>query len=204
MAKNAEAAKAAWRFYVYELIDPRDGLAFYVGKGQRDRLLAHESDARKGVCSEKCDRIREIWAAGQEVDRLIVAYFRGEQAAYDFEAERVDEYGLDALTNIIPGGGVPRGSFIRRPAPPQPWTAETALKTLLRNKATVVWFAEWLKFEGRQDRPTYTGSKWVLAVLEIAFTSLFPKAWALIKDSREALDALAPHLRQNGVELVYG
>lgn len=54
----------ATEFYVYELRDPRNGLPFYVGKGKGDRINAHEREARKGVSSPKCERIKEIWAAG--------------------------------------------------------------------------------------------------------------------------------------------
>ena len=34
--------------YVYELIDPRDGKVFYVGKGRNSRAWAHEKAARRG------------------------------------------------------------------------------------------------------------------------------------------------------------
>ena len=33
------------RFYVYELIDPRDGKVFYIGKGQGRRIYGHEAEA---------------------------------------------------------------------------------------------------------------------------------------------------------------
>jgi hypothetical protein len=35
-------------FYVYELIDPRDGKVFYVGKGKGERAWQHEIDVRRG------------------------------------------------------------------------------------------------------------------------------------------------------------
>lgn len=85
-------------FYVYELVDPRDGAVFYVGKGKGRRVEAHERQAAKGVSSDKCDRIREIWAAGLSVQRVEVAYFKDEASAYDFEAERIAEY--VTLTNV--------------------------------------------------------------------------------------------------------
>ena len=31
-------------FYVYRLIDPRNGQTFYVGKGRGDRVFAHIND----------------------------------------------------------------------------------------------------------------------------------------------------------------
>ena len=33
-------------FYTYELIDPRDGTVFYIGKGNGSRRYAHEKEAR--------------------------------------------------------------------------------------------------------------------------------------------------------------
>lgn len=97
-------------YYVYELVDPRTNTVFYVGKGKKSRVKAHEVEAKKGVSSLKCDRIREIWADGFEVTNVRVASFSDEQDAYDFEAARICEYGLNNLTNIAPGGGGVRGA----------------------------------------------------------------------------------------------
>ena len=35
------------QYYVYRLIDPRNGQTFYVGKGKGNRLYAHVNDALK-------------------------------------------------------------------------------------------------------------------------------------------------------------
>lgn len=95
-------------FYVYELIDPRNGQVFYVGKGRGNRLDAHEKEARAGRISRKCDVIRSIEAAGLAVSKRKIGSFDDEQEAYDREAELVEEYGLAQLTNVVPGGGVAR------------------------------------------------------------------------------------------------
>lgn len=95
-------------YYVYELIDPRTGVVFYVGKGKGSRIDAHEIEARKGRLSRKCDWIREIEAEGLAVLKSKVKTFSDEQDAYDFEADLVDKYGLHSLANIIPGGGLAR------------------------------------------------------------------------------------------------
>jgi hypothetical protein len=92
------------RFFVYDLIDPRDDKVFYVGKGQKQRPYDHEREALKGVQSEKCDRIREILESGNSVKIDIVKRFSDETEAYQFEAERVEQIGLANLTNVIPGG----------------------------------------------------------------------------------------------------
>ncbi len=95
-------------FYVYHLVDPRDGATFYVGKGTRERDAAHEREAGSGSAHPKCDRIRAIWEAGHQVERRRVAFFADEKAAYDFEAQEIERIGLENLTNQIPGGGSPR------------------------------------------------------------------------------------------------
>jgi hypothetical protein len=48
------------RFFVYDLIDPRNDEVFYVGKGTKNRPYEHAKYAKAGVRSRKCNRIREI------------------------------------------------------------------------------------------------------------------------------------------------
>jgi hypothetical protein len=48
-------------YYVYLLIDPRDGKVFYVGKGKGERCLQHSS---KDDGAAKASKIAEIEAAG--------------------------------------------------------------------------------------------------------------------------------------------
>jgi hypothetical protein len=93
------------RFYVYELVDPRDGVTFYVGKGQRDRVSHHVRDAKLGRVSNqrKHERITAILAAGLEPIEAIVARFEDEaEALYHEEMLIASHHG--ALTNIMPRG----------------------------------------------------------------------------------------------------
>lgn len=96
------------RYYVYHLIDPRDGKPFYVGKGQRNRIQQHEAEARKAganqVTSAKCNRIREIWAAGLEIKRCKVEFFADEDEAYAYELEQI--LALPELTNLCRTGWI--------------------------------------------------------------------------------------------------
>lgn len=103
-------------WYVYHLIDPRSGAVFYVGKGQGERIAAHEMEARRDSEHPKCVRIRDIWAAGFDVIRHKAKTFKDEQEAYDFEADEIDRIGLQNLTNLAPGGGAPR-QLIAKPSP---------------------------------------------------------------------------------------
>lgn len=100
-------------YYVYLLVDPRDQVVFYVGKGQGNRIDQHEKDAisKAGLNREKESKIREIMESGYNVIKIIVKTFQKEQEAYDFEEEQVIIYGLENLTNMKAGGGTARDSF---------------------------------------------------------------------------------------------
>lgn len=95
-------------YYVYELRDPRCGSVFYVGKGKGSRIDQHEREAQAGRQSRKCQRIRDIEAAGNRVVKR-VKHFTDEQDALDFEAEHIASFGLANLTNVVPGGGTASG-----------------------------------------------------------------------------------------------
>jgi hypothetical protein len=58
-------------YYVYLYVDPRTGKPFYVGKGQRGRVLAHLS--AKGE-SRKVATLAELKAAGLEPRLEILAH----------------------------------------------------------------------------------------------------------------------------------
>jgi hypothetical protein len=94
-------------YYVYELAYPESmgGAVFYVGKGVRRRINAHESEARLGKQSYKCDIIRDIWAHGEQVVKRKVFETPIEQDAYIYEWVLVNlVYGYDNLANVQDGG----------------------------------------------------------------------------------------------------
>lgn len=101
-------------YYLYHLIDPRDGRTFYVGKGKGNRVHHHEMEAAKGRVSRKCDTIREIVASGHAVAKRIVARFEDEALAYFAEKIEIAAIGLQNLTNVVPGGS-------RYPQPTKPY-----------------------------------------------------------------------------------
>ena len=91
-------------YYVYRLIDPRNGETFYVGKGNGNRLFAHirgEADAVGDALSEKLQRIREIRVSGFEVGHVIHRHGLDEKTAFEVEAALIESY--PAATNIVGG-----------------------------------------------------------------------------------------------------
>ena len=97
------------KWYVYRLIDPRNGETFYVGKGQDNRIFQHAKGAQLATESEdnadlKSQRIKDIRAAGLEVAHVIHRHnIDNEQVAFQIEAALIDAY--PGLTNKVGGHG---------------------------------------------------------------------------------------------------
>lgn len=107
MAEHPSAFDAATRaklgYYVYRLIDPRNGETLYVGKGSGDRVFAHANatlDSAEAQ-SEKISRIREIKLEGLAVIHVIHRHGMTEDAAYEVEAALIDAY--PSLANEVGG-----------------------------------------------------------------------------------------------------
>lgn len=106
-------------YYVYRLIDPRNGKTFYVGKGKGNRVFDHVKDALKNFDSKKYINkdddeyslkiryIRDIHASGLEVIHVIHRYGLTEKEAFEVEAALIDCY--PELTNIQEGRSTERG-----------------------------------------------------------------------------------------------
>ena len=100
-------------WYVYRLIDPRNGETFYVGKGKGNRIFAHAKGDWPGAIGEdtgasddedkedasdlKIKRINEIKSVGLEVGHVIHRHgIEREEIAYEVEAALIDAYpGVD-------------------------------------------------------------------------------------------------------------
>ena len=97
------------KWYVYRLIDPRNGQTFYVGKGKGDRIFAHLKDSLRPGRDEdtetlKLRTIRQIQAKGLEVAHVIHRYgIEDERVAFEIEAALIDAY--PGLTNQVGGHG---------------------------------------------------------------------------------------------------
>ncbi len=83
------------KFYVYRLIDPRNGETFYVGKGKGNRVFAHvreEKNLEGDDVSNKIKRIRDIRLAGFEVAHVIHRHGMDDKTARQVEAALIDAY----------------------------------------------------------------------------------------------------------------
>lgn len=91
-------------FYVYRLIDPRNGNTFYVGKGKGNRVFDHcagELAFEGDDLNEKLQLIREIRMAGFEVAHVIHRHGLDERTALEVEGALIDAY--PGLTNQAGG-----------------------------------------------------------------------------------------------------
>lgn len=92
------------QYYVYRLIDPRNGETFYIGKGKGNRVFTHaRGDIQTDSLSEKMTRIRSIHIAGFDVAHVIHRHGLSEKSAFEVEAALIDAY--PGITNIMDGHG---------------------------------------------------------------------------------------------------
>lgn len=92
------------QYYVYRLIDPRNGETFYVGKGKGNRVFAHvngELHADGDELTDKLKRVRQIRTGGFEVAHVIHRHGLSEKEAFEVEAALIDAF--PAVTNQIGG-----------------------------------------------------------------------------------------------------
>jgi hypothetical protein len=85
------------KWYVYRLVDPRNGETFYVGKGKDNRVFQDE-DAE----DLKSQKIKEITTAGLEVSHVIHRHgIESEEVAFQIEGAVIDAY--PGLKNRVGG-----------------------------------------------------------------------------------------------------
>jgi hypothetical protein len=144
--RNALIPERIGPYYVYLLVDPRDGRPFYVGKGTGDRFGSHgraadrpiettlltDDDATATERENRLARIREIRAAGLEPE---IAFARiaipTESEAYLVEAALIDSLDRYAgrLVNEVRGHHTPDGlttlDELERELMTEPFTTRT-------------------------------------------------------------------------------
>ncbi len=91
--------------YAYVLKNPIDSSIFYIGKGVRNRVFDHVSDALSdATINDKLEVIRNIHAANFQVEYYILRHgLTSEREALEIESACIDLLGLDSLTNIVKG-----------------------------------------------------------------------------------------------------
>jgi len=95
------------KWYVYRLVDPRNGETFYVGKGKGDRVFQHAkgalpTSADEDVTDLKAQRIKDIRVAGLDVGHVIHRHgIESEDLAFQIEGAVMDAY--PGLTNQVGG-----------------------------------------------------------------------------------------------------
>lgn len=95
-------------YYVYQLVDPRSGVTFYVGKGKGKRASYHTRTVKNGRSTDNPHKdavIRSILTEGFEPSIIFHTERMSEGDAYDLEARLIAEYGRrtdgsGVLTNI--------------------------------------------------------------------------------------------------------
>ena len=99
------------KFYVYQLVDSRNGNPFYIGKGTGPRMFAHLHDFEKGRVPNGngylFNKIKKIISLGYTVTAKKIADNLSEQVAFDIEKSEIRKYGkrgVGILCNLTDGG----------------------------------------------------------------------------------------------------
>ncbi len=105
------------KYYVYRLIDPRNGETFYIGKGSGNRVFQHvraelSFDEDESPITAKIARIREIIQDGFQVIHIVQRHGLTSEQATLVEATLIDVF--PGLTNLKDGVGT--GDFGAMPA----------------------------------------------------------------------------------------
>lgn len=101
-------------YYVYKLIDGRNNLPFYIGKGKNNRAISHISRAKKwreknyiwstNVNCKLYNKILSILDDGFDIKVLYFEKNLQETLALEIEKKLISEIGINNLCNLTEGG----------------------------------------------------------------------------------------------------
>jgi len=97
------------KYYVYELIDPRNEKPFYIGCGQKNRMYRHEKDVLvdrvpNGTNKKLGNKIKQILATDSEIKYKKVFKTENNKEVFTKEIELIAKIGLENLCNLTEGG----------------------------------------------------------------------------------------------------
>jgi hypothetical protein len=174
IARFSDQVAGKLKYYVYRLIDPRNGETFYVGKGTGNRVFAHvrgELGIADDALTEKLQRIRQIRVDGFEVAHVIHRHGMTEDQAFEVEAALIDAY--PEVTNQVAGkASDDRGLMHARQvlehyeAPEAKFKHRALLIKINRSAAVRESIYEAVRWSWRIDRKKAAEAEVILAVLQ--------------------------------------
>lgn len=117
MNRFTEEVMTQLRYYVYVLVNPISHTVFYIGKGTKNRVFAHEHEYLKYdnnndfIEKKKLNEISQIHLQGFEVEKYILTFGLSENEAFHVENAVINfcklidsqQLNIKQLTNIMSG-----------------------------------------------------------------------------------------------------
>jgi len=180
MTFNSEV-RAKLKFYVYRLIDPRNGETFYVGKGKDNRVFDHANcQVDEDEVNNKIRTIREIQNSGFVVTHVIHRHGLDEKTALEVEASVMDAY--PASTNIAEGHHSRERGVMHAQQVIEKYGAEYAVfrhsMLVINRTAKDISTYDAVRFAWRLSLINASATDYVLAVIEGLIVDVFePVEW---------------------------